>query len=441
MTALSDGLVVGIDLGTTAVKAGLSADGEPVVECVQVPVPWTATGTGAEIDPDLLWDVVLQAVRGACEAWPGVPVAAVGVSSFAESVVLIDVDGRPLAPLVAWHDTRGGPEADALAADLGADEFSARVGLPVSPLASAMKVRALGAGAGLDTGSVAAVLSATDWLAYRLCGEVGFDLSLAARTGWLDLARRSWADDVVAWTGLSAGAMPRLRVGGSARGRVRAGLPGAPAALAGALVVGAGMDHLVAAVGAGAAGVGDVWDSCGTAEAFVRSTAPLDPAAVLAAVGSGLTVGWHAEGEHQVVLGAQRSGHAFERVLRLLGVHTPAELAELEAGDRPGGNHGVVVEQVFDDSYSVRGLTSATTPQEVWAALVDQVADNGASLLAVTDQAAGPHQRLVIGGGWSTGRWFGDAKRRRHPNLEPSPAAQPGVAGAVAIARAALPHP
>lgn len=433
-------LILGIDVGTSAVKVSVSADGAPAVPTAHAPVPWTTMPTGAEMDPDLLWDVVLGAVDEACGRWPGAVVDAVGVASFAESVVLLDRHDRPVTPLVAWHDNRGGPEAAQLTDELGQDAFSTLTGLPVSPLCSAVKVRA-SAAAGVDIPMVAMVLSATDWIVFRLTGKRAFDLSLAARTGWLDLGRRCWAGDVVSWTGLPARALPDVLAGGTSRGVVRPGRAGAVEGLAGALVVAAGMDHLVAAVGAGASTAGDVWDSCGTAEAVVRSTLPLEPAAVLAAVRSGLTVGWHADPTHQVVLGAQRSGYAFERVLRLLGVHTAEQLRELEGADLPEpgpAGQGPAFHDLYGAAYGLRGLTSTTGPREVWSALVERVAADGAQLVEVVDRVAGPHRRIVMGGGWSASRWFHAAKQRHHADVVLSPVEQPGAAGAVAIARAAL---
>lgn len=437
-------VVLGVDLGTTGAKVGaleLGADGSPAGDGVtqpvaHAPVPWTTTSTGAEIDPDLLADVVLGALREACEARAGAQVRAVGLASFAESVVLLDAADRPLAPLVAWHDTRGGPEAEDLGCTVGADAFSSRTGLPASALASAAKVRSL-AGAGLDLSRVATVLSATDWVAHRLAGTRGFDLSLASRTGWLELASKSWAPDVVGWTGLPDGALPDVLPSGSARGT--ATRDGVPEQLRGALVVAAGMDHHVAAVGAGAAAAGDVWDSCGTAEAFLRSTDPLPLESVLDAVRCGLEVGWHADPEHQVVLGAQRSGYAFQRALTVLGVGSAADLRRLEeeVGEPPRTDLPCL-EGIYDERYAMSGLTSRTRREHVWAALVDQVAADGARLLQQIDAVAGPHARVVTGGGWVESAWFAAAKRRHLPDVTATTLPQPGAHGAALLALAAL---
>jgi sugar (pentulose or hexulose) kinase len=430
-------LVVGVDVGTTAVKVAVSVDGGLSVPTAHRAVPWTTTATGAQIDPELLFQVTLTAVGDACAQHQGSVVEAIAVASFAESVVLLDDAGRPIMPLVAWHDTRGGPEAEHLGRHVGHDAFSARTGLPVSGLCSAAKVRSAVTD-GLDLSRVTAVLSATDWIAHRLGGVLGFDLSLASRTGWLELADRTWAPDLVAWTGLPAAAMPEVVPSGSTRGRVTAS-DDVPDVCHGALVVAAGMDHLVAAVGAGASSAGDVWDSCGTAEALVRSTEPLEPATVLAAVRRGLDVGWHADSGHFSVLGAQRSGYAFQRVLTLLGIGSAEQLHRFEASTtRPHVDDAPVFEDLYSGSYSLLGLTSRTGPAELWSALVERVAADGAALVRETDAVAGPHSRVVMGGGWSDSEWFAESKRRHLARLERAAVPQPGAEGAVLLARRAL---
>src|SRR4029079_954308 len=98
-----------------------------------------------------------------------------------------------------------------------------------------------------------------------------------------------------------------------------------------------GHDHLSAAVGAGAAGDGDVLNSCGTAEAFVRASAPLSPDRVAQAVSTDISVGWHAAEGRQCLLGAQWSGAFLRDVLARLGIapeaRAPIEEAALALED------------------------------------------------------------------------------------------------------------
>ncbi len=109
----------------------------------------------------------------------------VGVASMAESGVLLADDGRAVAPLIAWHDTRDAAETAALRAELGA-QFSVRTGLPLRQQWSLTKHRWQ-----LDHDEAAAAgvrrLGVAEWIVHALGGEQVSEQSLASRTGWLDL--------------------------------------------------------------------------------------------------------------------------------------------------------------------------------------------------------------------------------------------------------------
>ena len=54
------------------------------------------------------------------------------------------------------------------------------------------------------------VLLPKDFLRLKLTGERVSDMSDASGTGWLDVARRDWSDDMLSATGLSRANVPRL---------------------------------------------------------------------------------------------------------------------------------------------------------------------------------------------------------------------------------------
>ena len=92
-------LLVGIDVGTTLCKAAVvrAADGTEVAHGA-TRTPWTVVPTGAELAPELLLEAAVAATAAALEHIPDGPVAGVGVTSMAETGVLLDRHGRPLAP-------------------------------------------------------------------------------------------------------------------------------------------------------------------------------------------------------------------------------------------------------------------------------------------------------------------------------------------------------
>jgi sugar (pentulose or hexulose) kinase len=406
-------VLLGLDVGTSSVKAlALDLDGREVAEG-RAQTPWH----GTEIDPD---DLLRAALAAAAEAATG-RVVAIGVASIAETGVLLDRAGRPVVPGIAWHDPRGEAEAERLARDLG--DFPARVGLPPTCLCTLAKYRWLRDHV-TDAARGVRWLNVAEWIVHGLGGDPAAELSLASRTGFYDLhARRPW-DEALAWADAPAGLLPEAVPAGTPMGT-------ATEAMRGAVLTVGGHDHLAAAVGAGAAGEGDVLDSCGTAEAFVRATAPLPPDRVAAAVADEITVGWHAVEGRQALLGALWSGAALERVLESLGV-APTERAALEAAAyeieraRAAGDESPAG---ADESPG-----GGSSPGATYHAALDRVGAEAAAVLGRMAKAAGPARRLVVTGGWAAGEGARAVKARHLGAFEHSPALSTGARGAAIAA-------
>ena len=105
-------ILVGVDVGTTSVKAvAVSLDGRVIASASQ-PTPWRRDGAHADIDPRTLADVTI----GVCAEVAGDErmasagrhaVRGIGVTGIAESGALLDSAGNPCAPALAWFDPRG----------------------------------------------------------------------------------------------------------------------------------------------------------------------------------------------------------------------------------------------------------------------------------------------------------------------------------------------
>jgi sugar (pentulose or hexulose) kinase len=391
-------LLLGLDLGTTSCKAAVVTHGGREVAHGRARVPWERVPTGAEIDPELLVEAALAAARDALAAAPDGPLAAIGVASLAETGILLDARGAPVAPSIAWHDSRGAGQAQRLAAELGAARFSERTGLAPRPLCSLVKYRWL-RDEHEPTSRGVRWLSVGEWIVHRLGGEQVAELSLASRTGWLDVHARGWWDEALSWSGAPAGLLPEPAPATTAAGRAGDALPRARGAV---LAVG-GHDHLSAAVGAGATGEGDVLVSWGTAQAFIRAVAPLDEERVRAAVADGINVGWHAVEGRQCLLGAMRSGAALQRMLDLLGVG-PDGRAGLEraALDLPGAG-GIELHGLNEDRVTLTGIGDGVSPALIWRAALESTGRGAREILEHMARVAGPQRRIVMAGGWAEG--------------------------------------
>ncbi|HEX8856593.1 MAG TPA: FGGY family carbohydrate kinase [Thermoleophilaceae bacterium] len=402
-------LLLGIDVGTSVSKAAVvDADGRELAHG-EAPTPWQRVETGAETDPQVLFDAALAAARGALANAPEGRVRGVGVTSMAEAGVLLDARGEVLAPTIVWHDTRGEEEAARIAADFGPERFAERTGLPATALCTLAKLRWL-VHHRPETRAGARWFNVAEWVAHRLGARHVSELSLTSRTGLLDLSTKAPFHEAFEWVGLPEELQGELVLAGTPIGTVD--VSALPEAAGAALTVG-GHDHLCAGVGAGVVDPGDVLDSSGTAEALVRVAAPLDADQVRRSVAGGVTVGWHAvEGRH-ALLGAVWSGLALTEVLGALGV-TDAERDALDSAAMalPPSDVPEIPLDLYSFERPPLELPEDLPAAAIWRGAIESAVSGVERVLAHIEDIAGPRGRIVSTGGWSRERAVMAAKDR-----------------------------
>jgi len=412
-------LLVGLDIGTTMTKAAVVGPDGQEISWGSVPTPWRTVPSGAETWPADIIGAAARAIGDALDAAPPGEVVGLGVTSMAETVVLLGEDGSPVAPAIAWHDSRGEDEAAELAEVFGATAFSQRTGLVASPMCTLAKL----AWHSRHNGPPARrALSVADWVVHSLGGEQVAEASLASRTGALSLADRCWWAEGLEWAGARPDLFPPVVQAGERAGRVVRGslahLQGldrgrsdALGRLKGAALTTAGHDHMCIAAGLGAVRPGQILDSCGTAEAFVRTVPALDAPAVGRAVEAGLDAGWHTVPGMYALITGQLLGLMLERVLALLGVAGPDALAALDAaGELTPAGPLVVVQEGFDTPASIRGVGPTASPAALWTAALNCLSNGAMRITGAMQSVAGPATELVLSGGWA--RCAGLRRRR-----------------------------
>jgi sugar (pentulose or hexulose) kinase len=427
-----DPLLVGLDVGTTTSKAVVfTIEGRPVGEGRAV-TPWITTSCGAEMDAGELLASAREALRRALTTAPDGPVLAVGVTSMGESGVLLDAHGIPLAPIIAWHDSRDSAEVSDLTAALGEDRFAGYTGLPLRGQWSLTKHRWLLAHHP-QTKRAVRRLNIAEWVVRGLGGVESAEQSLASRTGWLALSSRTWWSEALEWSGADRSLMPDIVTAGTPLGRV-SGDVGIPR-LTGAVLTVAGHDHQAATIGADASGPGDELDSCGTAEALVRTVPAglVDTASVARLARAGITTGWHVLAERWCLLGGTQGGLALQRVLALLG-RTSDGLAELDREALGRNANSLVVRGVDTDDLSISGITNGVGPADLWRAALEAVTVQAEQVHSAMSAVVGHHKALVVTGGWSRSEALLEVKRRVLGPLRNPAVTEAGARGAALLA-------
>jgi xylulokinase len=266
-------VTLGVDIGTTSVKAILLDTERRVVALAGNEHGIVRRPGVVEADPRLWWDSVCAATRQLAARAPGPmeQVAAVGLTGNMSSVVLLDSRLEPLgnAPLLA--DSRGEHQLAALPADLRELVFARTRNHPASAfsLSTLLYLRDEAPGL-LDRTRV--VISAKDYIRLCLTGTVGTDVTDAYNSLLIAADGADWDAELVEATGLPRRIFPAVYPSAQPAGAVsqqaaeRTGIPaGVP------VVTGAG-DIAAGALGAGATEPGDVLISLGTS---VTALAPV----------------------------------------------------------------------------------------------------------------------------------------------------------------------
>lgn len=260
-------VVLGLDVGTTAVKAAAFAVDEAwrSVAVRRYPLAQPAPGR-AEQEPAAVLSATADALAECAEAAGDAEVLAISVGAAMHGLLALDADQQPLTPLVTWADARAGGEAQALRRSGQGAELAARTGLPPHPMTPLAKLRWFAHHRPDLWRRARWWIGLKDLLLLWLTGSLVTELSSASGTGLLDVTTRDWSSQALVLCGLQHHQLPPvlapttvlpLAPAAAARIAVAAGTP---------VVVGAA-DGPLANLGVGAVTPGVAGLSLGTSGA------------------------------------------------------------------------------------------------------------------------------------------------------------------------------
>lgn len=258
-------VVVGIDVGTTSVKAVVvDAGGREIASGSSDPIPTDiSVPGGSEQDPEEIWQAVSAAVHRAREQVPGsAEVLALAVAAQSGSVVPIGQAGVA-SRAVTWMDARSRPLVDSWTRSALARIRAASGWVPSAGLGLATISWLLDTSEGVS--DVQRWASVDDFLMHRLGAEWITNPSNAAGMQLMDVASLEWSDELCTLCGIEPALLSRIVPSGSDAGRVAPDAAEAMAISPTARLIIGGHDQACAALGLGAVEPGDIVLSAGTA--------------------------------------------------------------------------------------------------------------------------------------------------------------------------------
>ncbi len=202
-------VIIGLDVGTTGVKAAAFAPGTPWRRVAIREYPLSNPAPGRfEQDPRSILAGAAEALRECATTLQGAEVLAVSVSAGMHGLMALDERMRALTPLVTWADARAADEVIALRADGRGEELHARSGVPLHPMTPLAKLVWFAEHEPALCERTSWWVGLKDLVVLWLTGTLVTEVSSATGTGLFDAATSTWSADSLGLCGVSSEQLP-----------------------------------------------------------------------------------------------------------------------------------------------------------------------------------------------------------------------------------------
>ena len=275
--------LLGIDLGTTALKASLFHEDGRLVASESRSYPVLSPKPGhAEQDPEEWWKALVSVSAALSQAHPHefAGIAGIGICGQMHTHVYLDREGCLLRPAITWMDQR----SCGLVRDINCNDEAHELVFRESQnfaTTTYLAPQALWVKREEEVlwGRVRHILVAKDYLKYRLTARMVTDASDASGTLLFNVKERCWSEELFRFFGFAPGLLPEVLPSDEIIGKVTAEAARATGLREGIPVANGSSDNSASALGAGMVGPGQVTLISGTAGVItVCSDRPLvDP--------------------------------------------------------------------------------------------------------------------------------------------------------------------
>ena len=271
--------LLGIDLGTTGVKAALfNAEDGQVITSAFFDYPLYHPQPGwAEQNPEDWWRATIAAIRACLDeaAHRGVmpaDVRGVGLSGQMHGVVLLDEQSRVLRPCIIWADQRSEAQCRWMTERVGAAPLIDYVSNPALPGFSAPKALWVRDNEPEIFARARTLFLPKDYIRFLLTGVKAMEISDAAGTCLLDVKRGEWSREVLEAIDFDPSLLPPVMPADKICGTITAEVAQMTGLLEGTYVAGGGADNACGAVGNGVVREGLALVSIGTSGVVLMHT-------------------------------------------------------------------------------------------------------------------------------------------------------------------------
>lgn len=403
-------MYLGLDIGTSGVKAVLVDDAQSVVDQASASLEASRPQPlWSEQDPAAWWRATNEAVLK-LDSKKREAVKAIGLSGQMHGATCLDKEDKIIRPAILWNDGRSGENCQTMMAEM--PSLTDITGNLAMPGFTAPKLHWMREHEPDNFKRIKKVLLPKDYVRFLMSGVYASDLSDSAGTLWLDVAKRDWSDDVLELTGLDHTHMPELFEGSEATAKLKAEVA-AVWGMGQVPIAAGGGDNAAGAVGSGVVNPGEGFVSLGTSGVVFLADDKYRPNTdgAVHTFCHALPKLWH---QMSVILSA---ASAVDFVSRIAGFENEVALYEQTAAAKTSSQGAMFLPYLSGERTphndpkakgSFFGLTHEDTPLTLGQAALEGVAFALADGVDVLKATGAKIETLSVIGGGSRSHWWGE---------------------------------
>lgn len=318
-------MYIGIDLGTSGVKAILLDENQRLIATASHALPISRPQPlWSEQNPQDWWNATNQAMQELASQYDLRAVKAIGLTGQMHGATLLDKSDNVLSPAILWNDGRSFAECTELEELVpNSREITGNLMMPGF---TAPKLKWVDKHQPQIAEQVAKVLLPKDYLRLLMTGEYASDMSDASGTMWLDVAKRDWNLPLLNACGLDLDNMPKLFEGNQITGYLRKEIA-QQWQMNSVPVVAGGGDNAAGAIGVGLYQSGQAMLSLGTSGVYfvVTDKFTANPQKAVHSFCHALPNRWHLM---SVILSAASAVDWAQKITGISDIPTLFQLAE-----------------------------------------------------------------------------------------------------------------
>ena len=369
----------GLDIGSTGCKLTVFDENGKRLGKAYRNYPPRPDLSSSEIDISGIMDSVYGVIGELSAQYPDL--AGIGVTSFGETCVMTDAEGKCLHTSMFYTDPRGAVECVELTEKLGREKIIDITGLNPHEMYSVGKLMWVKKEHPEIYARAKHIFLIEDYVVFHLTGVAQIDYSLATRTMAFDIAKLTWSEEIFDAAGLDMSLMSKPVPTGAPAGHVTAAVAEKTGLDKNCVIVSVSHDQVASAVGAGAFDGSVAVDGAGTTECLTPIFDSLPDARTMAE-GNFCVVPYIIPGKYVTYAFLYTGGSLIQWAMDTVGRGETNESMEQAYGkDEPTGllllPHFAGAATPYMDIGSrgaILGLSSDTRPADIYRACMEGVA-------------------------------------------------------------------